>query len=58
MTMVQTVNSLTTPPNTGSTFRSRLFHYAIGLSIGCLMTALTDRLNTLLARVDVIRGRL
>ena len=26
------------PPNTGSTLRSRLFLYAIGLSIGCLMT--------------------
>ncbi len=26
------------PPDTGSTFRSRLLHYAIGLSIGCVIT--------------------
>lgn len=31
-------NPAATPPNTGSTFMSRLFHYAIGLAIGCVIT--------------------
>jgi len=36
--MSQRVNDANTPPETGSTFRSRLFHYSIGLAIGCVMT--------------------
>ncbi len=36
--MSQRVNDAGAPPETGSTFRSRLFHYSIGLTIGCVMT--------------------
>lgn len=36
--MAQQLNPSANPPNTGSTFRSRLFYYSIGLAIGCAMT--------------------
>lgn len=36
--MAQNDTPRMTTPNTGSTFRSRLFHYSIGLAIGCVMT--------------------
>ena len=36
--MAESVNLAASPPNTGSTFRSRLFHYSLGLAIGCVMT--------------------
>lgn len=35
--MAESLNQTGSPPSTGSTFWSRLFHYAIGLSIGCVM---------------------
>jgi len=35
--MAESLNQAGSPPSTGSTFWSRLFYYAIGLSIGCVM---------------------
>lgn len=52
-------NPAAAPPNTGSTFRSRLFHYSIGLAIGCVITGsiISARYKAAQARAQAEQAR-